>query len=354
MEPSGSLAPGRRTRRFPGSDAVLGQRRAHRRVAGRDGTGADLVSHPGGSLAPGGGRGGYRGLGRPEVRDRQLPPRLGRHHHRQRRQRSGHAVAQKTAPPRARGQADVAGGGADGLAVRSGGATLVVAGFELGARAVGAGGRAGQPVASRLPVGGRDLGQGQAPVQRRRRPGVDGQFVSAADGQQARRLALGDGTGPGGQDLSRDRQPEYRRADKQGPRPGAEAVEQLAEHMVAGRAGNQLGGSLGELGGFGPRQGLAGPRPDHRLDRACHIRVALAAGQQPVQVLHGERMAGHQAPDLVAFGVAEQPERGQRGGQLGSPGAGQRTELAEGELAVAPAEGERLTAGDQELARPAG
>jgi hypothetical protein len=74
---------------------------------------------------------------------------------------------------------------------------------------------------------------------------------------------------------------------------------------------------------------------------------------QPVQVFHGERMAGRQAPHLVAFGVVEQPERGQRGGQLGSPGAGQRTELTEGELAVALAEDERLTAGDQELAGPA-
>jgi hypothetical protein len=74
----------------------------------------------------------------------------------------------------------------------------------------------------------------------------------------------------------------------------------------------------------------------------------MAGSQARMAVARG------QPPHLVTLGVVQQPQRWQRIGQLGGGGAGQRTELAEGERNRRLAEDERLPAGDEQLSRPAG
>ena len=200
-----------------------------------------------------------------------------------------------------------------------GGLALVITGFR-------GRGTAGQPVRGRLPVRRRQLGAqaglGQLSVQGASRPTVYGKLVAGADHEQPGRLAFGDGTGPGAERLGRHRHPEHRRADQQGPGRGAEPAEQVAEHQVAGHRGDLLGGCLGELGGFGPRH--VRPGRDRGLDPAGQVLVALAPGQEQVEILHGQRVARGQPPHLVAFGVAEEPDRGQRRGELVGARAGQR------------------------------
>ena len=66
-------------------------------------------------------------------------------------------------------------------------------------------------------------------------------------------------------------------------------------------------------------------------------------------------MTGREAPHLVAFGLAEQPDRGQGRGELGRARAGQRPQVPEDEpdRARLLPQGERVPAGDQQLAHPA-
>jgi hypothetical protein len=75
---------------------------------------------------------------------------------------------------------------------------------------------------------------------------------------------------------------------------------------------------------------------------------------------NGERWARtkasiRRAVAAIAFGVAEQPDRGERGGELGGAGEGQRPEPAEGKASLGClAEAERLPGGGQQLSGTSG
>jgi len=184
---------------------------------------------------------------------------------------------------------------------------------------------------------------------------VDGQLAAGARGEQPGGLALGDVGRAGGQHAGCDRGAEHGRADEQVLGAVTEPLEQLAEQLLARGLRGELGGGLGQFGGFGLDRGLAGPRLDGRGDAPGQVVEAEARRQQGVQVLHGARVARGQPPGQVTLRLAKDPQRGQGHGELGGPGAGQRAEMAEHEpVPVGRGQGERGAARDQELAGPAG
>jgi hypothetical protein len=143
------------------------------------------------------------------------------------------------------------------------------------------------------------------------------------------------------------------------------------EHPVRGAAGRGQPGGAQRQAGAGAGVGGAEPgdpqRPAARLarrqrgqgDQQARIDLAGrergAGGGRHRQVrVTPQRAAGGEAVRVVAFGLAEQPDRGQRRGELGGAGPGQRAQVPDDQASGTRLVGqdERVPAGDQQLAGP--
>ena len=155
------------------------------------------------------------------------------------------------------------------------------------------------------------------------------------------------------QDIAADRRAVDRGADEQSLRLVAELAEQVAQQHVGHGHGGGLRGWQRQLG----RRGQAGDRmTGARLGRCAQAggdsrEADVARPQQRVQVFHGARVTAEQPPRLVEVRPAEQPQRGQRPGQLDRAGPGQRPEVTEPQPRRRRlGHGKAMPAGDQQPA----